>query len=90
MCSLPSSPNEGPVLPVPFRREGIDIPSHLVEEFHQRYGVGRRASSVIETREVSNVIFVVGRVEVLAVPASGHVYTSLESSFTVGVWPASI
>jgi len=81
-----SSPNEGPSLGLsPARSKVLNVPGDLVEEFHHINGVIRRAGSVIEPRHESSVALVIGRVEILAVPASRHVDASLEASLACRV-----
>jgi hypothetical protein len=69
---------------VPAAGKVMNVPGDFVKELHHVDGVSRGAFTVVESGQISNVRGMVGRVQVLAIPACGHVDPSIESTLAIG------
>lgn len=81
--------NEGPGLsvwvPLAGSREGIDVPSNLIKDLHETNGMRRRARTVVQLGEESDMGRMTWRVEVDPVPAGREVDASVKACFAVRV-----
>lgn len=63
----------------------LDRPSGLVQERHEAHRMGVGTDAIIDSRRIGHVAAVVGRVEILTVPAAGKANADLETAVTGAV-----